>query len=121
MEEKLQVYQGGPLVGTLEKKIGDIYVEDLSDLHIEALLTPVNGATVKTWDSDDGTIVFDQVTTQQGTLKGVAIFRMTGGETAKLAPGLCTLEVAISYPDGRAIEVKKSVIEIKPARIREGV
>lgn len=109
------------VVTIADKNDEGTYVTDISSYRLEALLTYNNGPKVKGWSSEEGTITFDSVAVPNVGRKGVAIFRLTGEESAALDAGLYSLELARVFPDGRAIGVLSAAVEISRAQIKEGI
>lgn len=117
-EQIVNIYQGEPVNATIvDKDAQGNYVEDLSDYHFEALMHDKYNRLVKSWATTD--ITYTQVTVDE-EVRGMALFGMTGTETAELFPQPYTLEVARVFSDGRAIAVLSGIIDVKPAVIKGG-
>ena len=117
-EQVVTIYQGEPINATIvDVDEHGTYVDDLSDYHFEAVLRDKYNRVVKSWPEAD--ITYTQVVVEEET-RGMALFGMSGTETAELFPQPYTLEVARVFSDGRAIAVLSNIIDVKPAVIKGG-
>lgn len=117
----LQICQGEPITLIISEKNDDgSFKPDLSSYHFEALLRDANMERIKAWSSDGGSIIFDQVTEETG-LRGRAVFSISGEETADLEPKDYTLELALRFENGRAIDRRAITLSIYDAAIRKGI
>lgn len=114
---EVKLYQGEPFTATIADINDQVYVDDLSDYHFEALLHDRYNHVVKQWAQAD--IAYEQVVVDEET-RGLALFGMSGTETAALLPQPYTLEVSRVFADGRAIAVLSGIINVEPAVIKEG-
>lgn len=115
------IYQGEPIGGVLNVKDDEgHYLSSMEGYDLEMIIIDQFGTAVKRFSTDDGTIEIG-VETVDDEQRGYASWAMTGAETAKLPQGRYTIELARRIDSGRGIGQLVGVIEVKDAKIRNGV
>lgn len=121
----MQIYQGEPITFKINQKTTDSsgeehYVSSFDDYVFEALMKDSAKKIIKTWSTEDETIIVGTETVD-GETAAKASWWLTGVETALLKEGLYSIELARIINSGRGIGIASDVVQIKEALIREGI
>lgn len=117
----MNIYQGEPVGFKMNAKDDEgHYIPSFEGTEYEALLKDSGGEKICTWSTKAGSIEHGTETIKDKTAGWLSFF-LDGKQTAKLATGMYSLEVAKVIDNGRAIGVMKEIINVRNAVIRNGV
>lgn len=119
--KETEIFQGEPIGGVLNvKDDADNYLPSLEGYNLEIMMYDSSGKVVKQFSTEDRSISIG-VETVDDKQRGYASFSMSGAETSELKTGHYTIELARRIDNGRGIGQLVGIINVKDAKIRNGV
>lgn len=112
----MEIYQGEPLGGKIHIKEDGAFLPSLEGVTIKALLAAPNGAVVRRWSTEDGTITIG-TEELEGQTVGYGAFSMPGADTANLRAGRYRMEIARYFENEPAIGVANDVVLVRESII----
>lgn len=121
-DNAMKVFQGEPIGFKINGRIGEEYVQDFSDITIEAIFYNEYTTVKKGWTTKNGSITVGTEEYSEGETRAFAAFSLTGTETAKLPSGRYDFAMSVTRnDDGKAIGEVNGVVYLRSSVIKDGV